>query len=761
MSFETRLRQGVLTALLATTALVAPAWAQDAAPAPSTPAATADQNAGVEEIVVTAQRRSERLQVVPITVTPISPDALETAGITSSLDLPRLASGMTSSPTTANAFFIPYIRGVGSNSPATGNDSSIALYIDGVYQSDKSANVLDFNDIARIEVLKGPQGTLFGRNATGGAINIVTLQPQNEFSANAEASYQRFDRYTIRGYMTGPLTDTLSASLAYQHIGGGDYVTNTGPIAPGDFGGIDSDSFDAKLRFQPNSRFEATLGFIYVDRSTTDLNSNLNPVPGTTPVGVLLGGTADFDLYQYAGSPNFYRTEAYRGTLTARYSFDNIDLVSITGYVHTTDETDLDFDGTTADVLYFNEIQGTNDWSQEVQLLSTDTGPFQWVLGAYYFDGTARVSPLNLNQGVPYSATPADNPATFPAGGSITSIEARGPTTAEAIYAQGTYAITDTTHLTAGLRYTREHREYRFTVSGIGQIAPGFFSSTLIPLASDDGNRDRTFDKLTWRLAVDQQFTPDIMGYVSWNRGFKSGTFNLNDFNPTQEAVQPEQLDAYELGIKSQWLDHHLQVNAALFYYDYSNIQVDTIVASGSGSSATVLQNAASERNYGVDLDVIYRPTPDLQFHAGATWLDAEYRSFPNATAFLPDANGNGVETLVDASHTRGMFAPEWSFNLGADYTFHLSGDSSLVFSGSYFRTAEFKVGIGPQDRVDEYDSLGASVTYNFPGDHVYIRGYGTNMTDQQVIGTSLSAVKASRQEIQPATYGIAVGVHF
>jgi len=166
---------GIVATLLATTAPVTGAWAQAAAqasastPAPAASAPPADQ--GIADIVVTAQRRSESLQKVPIAVVPISQSAIATAGVTSSLDLPRLAPGLTSSPTTANSFFVPYIRGVGSNSPATGNDSSIALYIDGIYQSDKSANVLDLADIDRIEVLKGPQGTLFGRNATGGAIN--------------------------------------------------------------------------------------------------------------------------------------------------------------------------------------------------------------------------------------------------------------------------------------------------------------------------------------------------------------------------------------------------------------------------------------------------------------------------------------------------------------------------------------------------------------------------------------------------------------
>ena len=780
MSSATPFRLRILTALLATTAPITAAWAEDAAENPRTPleapppsswaAATAAnagpsapasaETEGIEDVIVTAQRRSEKLQKVPIAVTPISPSEIATAGVSSSLDLPRLAPGMTTSPNSANAFFIPYIRGAGSNSPATGNDSSIAVYIDGVYQSDKSANVFDFNDIERIEVLKGPQGTLYGRNATGGAINIVTLQPKDELSGNAEFSYERFDSWTLKGYLTGPLTHTLSASVAYKHSGGGDYLTNTGPIKPGSFGGTKNDSVDAKLRFKPDSAFQATASFMYVNRRTDDLGSNLYPVPGTTPVGVLLGGTADYGLYKYAGSPNSFRTESYRATLKATYSLDTFDIASITGYVHTTDYTRLDFDGTSANVLGFDEYQGTSDFSQELQLLSSSESPLQWVLGGYYFDGTARINPLNLQQGVPYYAT-ISGAASFPAGGSITSIDARGPTRALAAYGQATYAITDSTRLTAGLRYTSERRAYTFKLFGVGQIAPGFFSPAPIELLSDDGNLHKVFNKPTWRLAVDQQISPDVMAYASWNRGFKSGTYNLNDFTPNQSPVQPEQLDAYELGLKSQLFDHKLQLNVAGFYYNYKNIQLDTIVASGSGANATVLQNAASERNYGIDLDMIVQPMPALQLRWSGSWLNAKYRKYPRATAFLPDAFGNGTQSLVDASGQRGLFAPEWSFNIGADYTFSLADGSNFLLSASYFRTAAFKVDIGPLDRTDEYDSLGMSLTYTLPNDHYYARVYGNNLTNQKVIGTSLSALKQSRDEIRPITFGVAIGVHF
>jgi iron complex outermembrane receptor protein len=744
--------------LLATASPIAAAQAQEAtAPAQDSPAATEEK--GVPDIVVTAQRRAENLQNVPIAVTTVAPTELQTSGVVNSLDLPRIAPGVTTSPTTANSFFIPYIRGVGSNSPATGNDSSIAVYIDGVYQSDKAANVLEFNSIERIEVLKGPQGTLFGRNATGGAINIVTRQPEFDFHGSAEVSYGRFNQFVGKGYITGPIADTLAFNLSYQHTDGGDFATNTGTRYPGKFGGAHGDSVDAKLLWKPSDVFELTLGAMYMKRDSTNLNSNLNPVRGTTPVGAFFGGTFDPDTYQYQGSPNLFGVEAFRATAKARYSLPGVDIVSITGYVHTRDISQLDYDGTSADFFYFNEVQGVKDFSQEVQLLSTNKGPLQWVVGGYFFDGRARIYPLNIVQNTPYNSTFAQAAAT--PGGFITSVQADGPTRAYAAYGQATYSVTDSTRVTAGLRYTSERRGYDFTVGGVGQIATGFYSPTLISLVSDSGLH-KTFDKLTWRLSVDQDLAPDVMAYASWNRGFKSGTFNLNDFTPGQTPVNPEKLDAFEAGIKSRLFDRVLQLNASAFYYDYSNIQLDIIVASGGGgSSTTSLQNAASEHIYGLDLDAILQPTKNLQFRASTTLLHARYKSFPNAVAFLPDAQGNGAQTVVDASGDRGLFAPDWSFTLGADYTAELSGGTRLIFGASYYRTASFKVGIGPLDRVNEYDSLGASLTVKPAGLPFDLRIFGANLTDRKIVGTSLSALKQSRQEIVPLTYGVAVGVHF
>lgn len=760
---STSVRLGAI--LLASVSPIAGASAQEGT------AVSSAGDSGIPDIVITAQRREERLQDVPIAVATIQPGQIETAGLQNSLDLPRLAPGVTTSPTAANSFFIPYIRGVGSNSPATANDSSIAVYIDGVYQSDKSANIFEFNSIERLEVLKGPQGTLFGRNATGGAINIITRQPEFSFSGSAEASYERFDRWVAKAYATGPLSDTLAVNFSYQHSEGGDFARNTGTIAPGKFGGQNSDSVDGKLLWRPSEVFELTLGAMYVDRVTTNLNSNLNPVPGTMPIGTFLGGTFDPDTYEYHGSPNWFGVEAFRATARARYSLPGVDIVSITGYVETEVLSKLDFDGTSANVLYFDEIQGVKDFSQEVQLLSTDDGPLQWVAGAYYFDGTAKIRPLNLVQGAAYDAT-FDEAAATP-GGNITSITAKGPTQALAAYGQATYALTKTTKLTAGLRYTSERRGYSYAVSGIGQIVPpavpndpedptddGFYSSALIPL--DAGTLPkRTFNKLTWRVAVDQDLAPDVMGYVSWNRGFKSGTYNLNDFSSTQVAVEPEKLDAYEIGIKSRLFDRALQLNAAAFYYDYSNIQLDIIVASGSGASTTRLQNAASERIYGLDLDAIVQASRNLQLRGSLNLLHAEYRSFPDAVAFEPNpVTGNGDQVVVDASGTRGLFAPRWSFTVGADYTAEI-GDSKLIFSGSYFRTASYKVGVGSADRVREHDSLGASLTFEPARTPIYARVFGANLTNRKIIGTNLGALKQARQEIVPLTYGIALGVRF
>lgn len=738
------LSSSIFTGVLLTTAMLpCAAFAQEA---------TVDEG---EEVVVTAQRREQLLSRVPISVQAVATEQLETAGVVSPLDLPSVVPGLTTSPgATAGAFFTPFIRGVGANSTAIGNDPSVALFIDGIYQSDKAANVFAFNDIERIEVLRGPQGTLFGRNATGGAVNIVTRRPSDTPELSAEAGIGNYDERTFRAYATGPIGDVLAGSLSFSTHDGFDYfeVIGTGE----ETGGVESTSITGRLLFRPNERFEALLGVMYDESSTGAMRGSMNMVSPPIPVGVFYGGQAAPEPYTMTAAQRINRIEnsGVRASLHMTYSFDNFDLVSITGASDLETLTILDYDATSTDLFFFHNPGGTRDLSQEIQLLSTGDGPIEWVLGAFYLNNEPEATPLTFGVGVPYPATDAQVLAT--PGGSRIRTFARGPIEAMAVYAQATWALSDATNLTFGARYTSETRNYEFEQYGLGDLAPGFSLPVETLIGQDDQSED--FAEPSYRLSLDHTFRDGFMGYVSYNRGFKSGTYNLNDFCAGQTPVEPEIIDAYEAGIKSRWFGSALQFDASAFYYDFQNIQVTRI--NPSSCAATSLQNAGGEEIYGLDLDLALRATDNLRFTANISLLSAEYTDFTGASGFEPGVVG-GTAIVIDASGTRAIFAPEFAYTLGADYRIPFSNGSSLAFNGNYFYTSDYKIVVGEGNYVDAYGLLSASAQWNSPAERYYIRLWGRNLTDEESIGRNLNAFGSQHIYVDPRSYGLAVGFNF
>lgn len=752
-------RFGVSLVALCCPSIVLAQAAEEAPVAPASPVAEEDSGQ-VRDIVVTAQRRAERLQDVPIAVTAITPAALDQTGTVTSKDLPLLAPGLSVASTSqANVYFTPVLRGVGAPTPAVGNDNSVALYVDGIYQSDKTASVFDFAGVERVEILKGPQGTLFGRNATGGAINIVTRQPSSDPQLEARGSFGRFNQWSASLYGTGPIAPNLSANIAYQHRGGGDFLRNINPLYAGKFGGDDSDTVQAKLLWNPG-QLEVTASVIFVDRSTSNLEP-LSPVAGSVSIGQLFGGVAAQKTYEYAGSPVSSTVRLVQPSLRIRYSFPHVDLVLLTGFVDAKATQNYEYDGTSANLFFFRNRVKVKDFSQELQLLSTGSGALQWVLGLYYYHGDPKTAPLFLIQNAPSDVTIAQVPSI--SGASVTVVNNSGKVEAKAAYGQATWEFTPGTKITAGLRYTEEQRGYEYSLQGIGTIAPGFVSPTLIPLGSATLPR-ATFKKPTWRLALDHEFAPDIMGYVSYNRGFKSGLYNFSDFTPGQQPVRPEVLDAFELGLKTRTLDNRLQFNAAAFYYKYKDIQVSRIEA--TGTSVQRLENAGKEEIYGVDADLIFRVTRDFQLRANGAWLHARYKKSGIASrnfvsGFTIDAQGLVSQATIYIPGQPGLLAPKISFNLGADYTLRLQNGGNIQLNGNYFYTDGYKTVFGTGNDVFSHDLIGASATYNAPGGRYFVTLWGKNLGDRHITARSTSPFRLGRFEIMPITYGVTAGVNF
>ena len=749
----------------------------------------------VEEVVVTAQRRTENLQNVPVTVTAMSASQLQARGVTGTQALQTTVPGLNNNQVAGN--FMPYIRGVGSNQTGSGNESSVAVYIDGQYMGAKPGNIMDLGAIERVEVLKGPQGTLFGRNATGGALSITTLTPPKEFQARAEASYSRFAEKRVVFYGGGPITDTLAASLSYtgkwNHGYTHDVVRNVNG-AP-----VENQTGMVKLQWTPTDQLSVTL--------SGQVNFLADPTyyAAHTQAGTISSAEAAGFFTTHAQNTTstsfqaFSETRQKRALLNISYDFGKAEFVSITGYLGTTTHTGFDLDMSPRGITHLLTDQNGDQFSQEFHLRSNTDGPLTWITGAYYIflrEGYAALPHGQTTQvNVPFPVRPADLLVT---GASVTGGNSMILTTSYSAFAQGTYAFNDTTRLTAGLRFTRDlksmrGRSYRLTA------APGNAANS-VPLNGDtfylanDGlifidnttataAVKTTWKKPTWRLALDHDFTDDIMGYASYSRGFKSGSYAPLPVSNAQPVVNPEQIDAYEVGLKTEWFDRRVRVNVSAYYYDYKDIQVALVTSAG----VSVVQNAAAARIYGFDFDGEVILAPGLTAHGGFNLINSKYKDYQNSQLLLPKivagacpalrtvsvaearaiAGGTPVggncNYILNASGLDVLSAPRNTFSLGLDYDIPLGNDSRLLLTGNAYHNSGYDVSPGGFfTHIPAYETISASATWFAPDDRYFVRVWGDNLTnDIHPVGRLPLAFVFQEVDSKPRTYGVTIGFKF
>ncbi|MFV3126313.1 TonB-dependent receptor [Niveispirillum sp. KHB5.9] len=766
--------------------------AMAAGPAAAQSAASAASASGpvlLEEIIVTAQKRSQNLQDVPIAVTAVTADMLDSAGTYNVLDLEKISPGLQVYQTGASV--LPFIRGIGSNQSNPGFESPVAVYLDGIYQANKGGNSFDLANIERIEVLKGPQGTLFGRNATGGAINIITKDPGLNPTVDAEIGYGKFNEKRARAYAAGQVTDTLSASVAFTGRWDDGYIDNTF---------LDKKANPAKnmvgmgkLVFKPNEDFTARLsGSYYYHDNATFLSPHV--LAGTVPTAVNAGVTPEYDLYETASNyDTMVRNKGYRGTLNLEYDFADTRLVSYTGYVNGDSRTLSNSDIAETTIGYSgSRNQPGEQFSQELQLQSTGNNRVNWIGGVYYMWFREGFDNLMSASNVPSPVRPVDLQRT---GASVTAFESFVTTDAYAAFAEANANLTDDLRVTAGLRYSSEKKGAKgemFRYAAVAGPGPGLdlYNTALgpenlvfgkTPLAAMD--LSKSFDKLTWRLALDYTVSDDVMAYASYNRGFKSGTYNPSVVSPTQIPVNPEILDAYEIGLKTELLDKRVRLNSAAFYYDYSNIQVGLISSAG----VTTVQNAASARVYGLDIDLTAMVSDQLTMRGAVNLLDSKYKSYASAQVFLPRTTAAcsapppsityaQAQTLAAAPKLPGscsyalnasgqdlIFAPKISANLALDYEVPLAEQSRLLLTGALYYNGGYDIVPGGLfGHIGSYESLSLSATYYAPDDRYFVRLWGDNLTDSDhAIYISPQALGIQEVNARPLSFGVTVGFSF
>jgi iron complex outermembrane receptor protein len=693
----------------------------------------------LEEVVVTARKREESLQNTPIAISAYTAADIEARQLTNlsqiSASTPSLVIAPAPQVGNPNAYSV-FLRGVGQLDFTLFTDPGVGIYIDGVYIARSIGSMLDFVDIQRIEVLRGPQGTLFGRNTIGGAINVVTALPSSKLGGNATLTAGSFDRKQFQGTANVPLSDTLSAKVSGYAIDRRGYVER---IETGqDVGNDHALAGRAELLWQPLSKFTAylavdatrrreqpgalvllsaagfgfsTSGARFTTPQTnpaTAFNRRLggacltNPDSSRTCYGQSWATGNPFTTNDTYGSENDLNTEG--SNLTLSWAADQLAIKSITAYRSMSSASVRDTDHTPFTLFQLSFLDKQNQFSQELQLTGAQLDErLKWLLGFYYFreNGTERYDNLN--------ATSFDGVA------NILAIN-----TNYAVFTENTFDVTKQLHLTAGLRWTHEEKQFRIyypVTQDFNLAAPPALGALLV---GDNSLKKQTFRKATPRATISYDLASDLMTYATYSEGFKSGGFNGRYTAPVPAPITfaPEYIKEYELGVKYQ--ASRVRFNLAAFHSDYSNIQIS--YRPDPAQILTVIGNAAAGKVDGLEAESTLVPVSNLRIEAGISYLNARY------TQVSPGLLPAGVTLSTPFVDT-----PKFSGNLSGQYNISLGASGNLIPRVDFsYRT---RVALDNTNslpiRQGAYGLLNASVGWSDNQDLWRVAVGGTNLTDR------------------------------
>ncbi len=646
---EARFSSAMVLAQALALAFPAAVRAQDAPPAGAQPSPEAEQ--GVGEIIVTARRREESLQDVPVAVTAFTAqdivargitDISELAGSTPSLTFTGGAVGGAGTSGAAQVF----IRGIGQDDYLPTADPGIGIYVDGVYLGRTTGSILQLLDVERVEVLRGPQGTLFGRNTIGGAINITSRAPTDVLTASGGVTLGENDLLELRSAISGPLAASVRGRLAAMYRRQDGIGRST--LVAGDFGNVDRFAAAGSLDFGTGGRFSLRLTADYSEANqnspaqvVTFVNNPVTGLPSAYNFFADARGVTQFTSALVTGDP--YTNSATRlgyddsrvwGTAAiATYELsDLIDLRSITAYRESESHFQGDVDSSAALINFVTVDVDQNQISQELQLLGT-TGPIDWVVGGFYFreetDFQQTVDLISgLNDYLTSSGACAASPTRPTICGLAQTAATRGfrqPTnlvsTSFAGFGQATWRVTDRFSVTLGGRFTTETKDFRSQaislITNLPTVTDPLTGSTTIV-------REARFDSFTPKAGLEYRATQDVLVYASFSSGFKSGTFNgRGSAGAGFTTAEPEESDAYEVGIKSDLFDNRLRLNLAAFRTDYRNLQTTVSATDSSGNIFTALLNAATARSRGFEVEATARPAANTDVGFTYSYNDA------------------------------------------------------------------------------------------------------------------------------------------
>jgi iron complex outermembrane receptor protein len=731
----------------------------------ATRAAAADATAttsSIQEVVVTAQRRSERLVNVPMSVSVVTPATLEKAGAQNIHDLGSMVAG--AQVDFAGCCTQPSIRGVSTLTTGFGSENNVAVYVDGFYVPDNISLNSDLSNIASIEVLKGPQGALWGRNATGGAILINTLTPSRHFTGNFEVGGGRFNEWTTKGYISGPINERLRFSVAEASRlsdGPNTRIGPTGQVVDHRMTPITQVNVRAKVEADLTDWLTATVGYNYTfnrdargqlfDVFQHESNSFFFPIRST------FHSTAPFTA-SYNPSPTL-GAEVHEGTLklAARTSIGVIS--SYTGYAHRDVPLIFHLDNTW-NSYYIGAGDSLEDtFQQAIDYNITAIKNLNLVVGADYFDDHWKQAG-NITY---FGRLPLLVPSTAPSG-EATIDYVNQSTKAYAFYIDGTYQLTSRISIDLGARYSNDKKGN----SGARvSLVPAIFPPTPWHF------QEKSFSAFTPRASVRFEVMPRSNVYFTYSEGYRSGGFNATTTD-LQPPYDPEKIKSYELGFKTS--QSWYTFDSALYYYDYSNLQVGVTLFL-NGTVQNLVLNAKKAKIYGWDNEVTVRPIENLNLRAGVSLLHGVYKNFLGSnTGLNPVTDMNVTQLGYDFSGLRMVRAPAYSGFVGGDYEFPEFYKGSLLiaananFTGSYplSNPATFGPLVPGLQRVQRYPVaahvlVNLEVKWTDPSKHFHVTLWGHNLADEHYrISFNGNATVGDYQSFaDPLTYGVRAGWDF
>lgn len=789
-------------------ALAAPAYAQS------------DDKGGLEEIVVTAQKRAQGANDVGITLNAFTGEQLAERGLSSAEDIALFTPGLTVNETSATGVPLYTIRGVGFQDYSTAASSTVGIYFDEVAVPYTVMSRGAVFDVERVEVLKGPQGDLYGRNTTAGQINYVSKLPTDTAEGSLSVGVSSFQTLDVEGHVSGPLANGINGRFAFtttqSEKGWQKSLTRDDRLGEKNVvalrGMLDFDLGGGNLLLR---------GQYVKDKSDNKANTAYNgeliglgefALPYAPLLPYMAPGAGDPPWYsvgdnQAADWTNTYtdpngkvwnirpRRDNELVSLSARLSWDltdGISLTSITAYDDFQREEANDWDGTAANDSSNINTSDISVFSQELRL-NGETDKLNWVAGLYYSDDKVEEfynyfmsDSLFGNGGVVFGVPPFSLSPIYQL-----NTRYRQDTTSKAVFAHVEYNLTEALRVTGGLRYTDEKRKWRGCTfdAGEGSLANFLnfsFGATLAPgscgTIDDDPNSpgyifaliggpnvnnafhvyEETLRAKKWmyKLGLDYKVTDDVLLYATYSHGFKSGGFNGANSNTTKQlkGYKPEELDSYEAGVKSTLFEGTMQFNAAAFYYDYKNKQEQDLAVTFVGNISG-LTNVPKSRIYGAEADIQWAPLDGLMFNFGAAYLNAKVKKW---MAVSNDSVWPGVE-YFDAKGITLAQAPKWQLNAGAEYGFGVSESLELKFGADANYKGKTSGGVSPQNATEAYTVVNARVTLANDESGWSLMVWSRNLFDNYYYPAAYRGGNGPyvRSTGMPRTFGVTAGFNF